>query len=122
MSSEFQICEVCGARLPANTPGWPCPACLVRSAIDQHAKAGSSASEDPQPKPAASAKPTTQAPRAEVILAHAVALRDPREREAYLLEACGADAALRAEVESLLGAFAEAGEFLETPVSSPALA
>src|SRR5262249_41448404 len=48
-----QICEVCGARLPANAPGWPCPACLVRSAIAQAAEVGSSASQD-QPKPDAS--------------------------------------------------------------------
>ena len=40
MSTE-PICEVCGARLPANAPGEPCPACLVRSAIGQPAKADS---------------------------------------------------------------------------------
>src|SRR5882672_4727233 len=34
MSAE-PICQVCGARLPANAPGEPCPACLVRSAIGQ---------------------------------------------------------------------------------------
>jgi len=33
------ICEVCGARLPANAPGGPCPACLVRNAIGQAAEA-----------------------------------------------------------------------------------
>src|SRR5216683_608939 len=37
------ICEVCGARLPANAPGEPCPACLVRSAIVQAAEAGTPA-------------------------------------------------------------------------------
>src|SRR5215831_14635256 len=41
MSSEPQTCEVCGARLPANTPGGPCPACLVRNAIGQAAEARS---------------------------------------------------------------------------------
>src|SRR5262252_2002814 len=35
MSNESQTCEVCGARLPANAPGGPCPACLVRNAIGQ---------------------------------------------------------------------------------------
>src|SRR5437870_3161524 len=35
MSNQPQTCEVCGARLPANSPGEPCPACLVRSAIGQ---------------------------------------------------------------------------------------
>src|SRR5437764_594606 len=34
MSAE-PICEVCGARLPANAPDEPCPACLVRSAMGQ---------------------------------------------------------------------------------------
>src|SRR5881409_1096131 len=35
MSDQSQTCEVCGARLPANAPGEPCPACLVRSALGQ---------------------------------------------------------------------------------------
>src|SRR5689334_11068385 len=35
MSNPPQTCEVCGARLPANAPGEPCPACLVRSALGQ---------------------------------------------------------------------------------------
>src|SRR5437016_1475912 len=43
MSNQPQTCEVCGARLPANAPGGPCPACLVRSAIGQAAEAGSPA-------------------------------------------------------------------------------
>src|SRR5437773_8535968 len=38
MSNEPQTCEVCGARLPANAPDGPCPACLVRSAIGQPAE------------------------------------------------------------------------------------
>ncbi len=54
MSNESQTCEVCGARLPANAPDEPCPACLVRSAIDQAAEAGSSVSRDLKPKPDAS--------------------------------------------------------------------
>src|SRR5438552_687281 len=41
MSNES--CEVCGARLPANAPGGPCPACLVRSAIGQPDEMGSPA-------------------------------------------------------------------------------
>src|SRR6266542_2239454 len=57
MSNQSQTCEVCGARLPANAPGGPCPVCLVRSAIGQP--------QDPPPKPDASpvrpgdADPTT---------------------------------------------------------------
>src|SRR5207248_933339 len=43
MSNPSQTCEVCGARLPANAPGEPCPACLVRSAIGQP--------QGPPPKP-----------------------------------------------------------------------
>jgi tetratricopeptide (TPR) repeat protein/serine/threonine protein kinase len=39
----------------------------------------------------------------------------PDEREAYLEQACGADQALRQEVESLLRAHNEGGSFLEKP-------
>jgi hypothetical protein len=38
MSNQSQTCEACGARLPANPPGGPCPARLVRSAIGQPAE------------------------------------------------------------------------------------
>ena len=46
MSNQPQTCEVCGARLPANAPGEPCPACLVRSAIGQHADERPSVPQD----------------------------------------------------------------------------
>ena len=39
----------------------------------------------------------------------------PMRRRAYLDEACGADTELRAEVESLLAARAQVGDFLESP-------
>src|SRR6059036_442355 len=58
MTNQSQTCEVCGARLPANAPREPCPACLVRSAIGQP--------QDPPPNPDASpmgpgeADPTTR--------------------------------------------------------------
>jgi serine/threonine protein kinase len=42
------------------------------------------------------------------------------EREAYLARGCGADRALRAEVDSLLGSLARAGDFLEDSVLDPA--
>jgi serine/threonine protein kinase/Tol biopolymer transport system component len=42
---------------------------------------------------------------------------DTTEREAYLLEACGDDASLRAEVESLLAAGQGAGRFISEPVA-----
>ena len=41
--------------------------------------------------------------------------RAPEERTAYLREACGDDLNLRAEVDSLLAAHAEAGDFAERP-------
>ena len=48
------------------------------------------------------------------IFAEALNLRTAEERAAYLNGACGDDAALRAEVESLLEAHEDAGEFLDT--------
>ena len=39
--------------------------------------------------------------------------RDPKERSVFLLEACGGDDALRAEIESLLSSFDSAATFLE---------
>jgi len=44
----------------------------------------------------------------------------PGERAAFLDQACGGDAALRAEVESLLLSFANAGAFIERPAAAPA--
>jgi tetratricopeptide (TPR) repeat protein len=41
--------------------------------------------------------------------------RPPQERAAFLDEACGADTALRQEVEALLARTGAAGDFLETP-------
>jgi len=54
--------------------------------------------------------------RLEMVLAEAAARTDPTERAAYLAEACGEDRELRAEVERLLAAHENAGDFLETPV------
>jgi hypothetical protein len=54
--------------------------------------------------------------RLEQVLAEAAARADPAERAAYLSEACGEDRELRAEVERLLAANEQAGDFLETPV------
>ena len=42
------------------------------------------------------------------------------ERSAFLTAACGADAALRSEVESLLAADRDAAGFLERPAAWPA--
>ena len=52
----------------------------------------------------------------EEILDQAAEIRDPVERSAYLDKVCQGDPALRSEVESLLQAHEEAGDFLEAPV------
>jgi hypothetical protein len=46
---------------------------------------------------------------------HTALARAPQERDAVLRDLCRSDEALRREVESLLGAHAEAGGFAETP-------
>ncbi len=53
--------------------------------------------------------------RLEQVLAEAAARADPAERAAFLDRACGEDRELRAEVERLLAAHQQAGDFLETP-------
>jgi serine/threonine-protein kinase len=56
-------------------------------------------------------------------LYHAARLRPPKERDAFLAEACAGDDALRREVESLLGEHAPTGGFLTSVVPrAPALA
>ena len=52
--------------------------------------------------------------RTKAVLAEALEQR-PADRAAYLDEACGGDAALRAEVESLLDADSEADDFIVAP-------
>ena len=51
---------------------------------------------------------------------HAALDSDPARREAFLADACGGDAVLRAEVEVLVAAHHEAGPFGETPLFVPA--
>jgi serine/threonine protein kinase/tetratricopeptide (TPR) repeat protein len=58
--------------------------------------------------------------RDETIFGEAVRFASARERAAYLDRACGGDPELRAQVESLLAAHAEAGAFLEPPAAAPA--
>ena len=58
---------------------------------------------------------TTWNPRANDLFLKALELRSADARHQYLDEACTGDAALRAEVESLLEANARAGGFLESP-------
>lgn len=52
---------------------------------------------------------------AKSIFGQALAIESPPQRAAYLDQACGGDAALRAEVEGLLAALEKAGAFLEKP-------
>jgi hypothetical protein len=52
------------------------------------------------------------------LLLEALEIENPQDREAFLVEACGADSALRAEVEELIRAESAAGGFLpETPAT-----
>src|SRR5215470_5509689 len=48
--------------------------------------------------------------------------RDPNERSAYLDEACRSDDSLRREVESLIAAYEQAGDFIEPPALEVAAA
>ena len=61
-------------------------------------------------------------PRANDLFLKALELRSADQRQKYLDEACTGDAALRAEVESLLEASARAGSFLEAPAPQSPLA
>ncbi len=54
--------------------------------------------------------------RLEQILADAAARSNPAERAAFLAQACGDDREFRAEVERLLAAHEQAGDFLEAPM------
>jgi hypothetical protein len=49
------------------------------------------------------------------IFVAALRKSDPSERAAYLVEACGADAALREQVQALLSEHERLGSFLESP-------
>src|SRR5207248_6799423 len=53
------------------------------------------------------------------IFLAALDIDDPSERAAYVDRACGADAGLRGQVENLLKAHGQSGEFMDQP--APAL-
>jgi len=55
-------------------------------------------------------------PRVKQVLEEALA-REGADRQAFLAEACGTDAALRARVDNLLAASDRVGAFLETPAA-----
>jgi serine/threonine protein kinase/tetratricopeptide (TPR) repeat protein len=61
-------------------------------------------------------------PSVETVFGEAIEIASAPERTAYLDRACGGDAALRRQVESLLGAHGRAGDFLEAPDASPTAA
>jgi serine/threonine protein kinase/Tol biopolymer transport system component/Tfp pilus assembly protein PilF len=48
-------------------------------------------------------------------LLHSVLARDPAQRESFLAAACANDEALRQDVESLISAHEQAGDFIEAP-------
>jgi eukaryotic-like serine/threonine-protein kinase len=54
--------------------------------------------------------------RVEIVFADAAGLESGAERAAYLDRACAGDTALRGEVEAMLAAQVEAGDFLENPI------
>ena len=58
--------------------------------------------------------------KAKSIFLNAVELAMPAERQAYLERECGADEALRGEVEDLLRHFGRMGSYLESTASGPA--
>src|SRR5262249_11166597 len=53
------------------------------------------------------------------IYAEAIEIVDAKAREEYLSKACGADQALRKEVDALLEAEAQSGRFLPEQPSAP---
>jgi hypothetical protein len=56
-------------------------------------------------------------PRANELFLEAIEIQSAQRRQDFLEEKCGADAELRADVESLVAANRDVGSFLEEPVS-----
>jgi serine/threonine protein kinase/Flp pilus assembly protein TadD len=61
-------------------------------------------------------------PHTESIFWEALAIPSAPERAQYLEQACGGDAALRAQLEDLLAAYPKVERFLEAPAAAPAAA
>ena len=68
----------------------------------------------------ACASMTSQPRNLSTIFGQAIEIESPGQRSAFLDEACGGNVALRAEVESLLGALSQAGDFLAPAVAADA--
>ena len=62
---------------------------------------------------------TAKQNRPEEILHQAIKIKEPAEQKKFLDKACEGNAYLRAEVESLLKAYAKSGDFLEIPAIDP---
>ncbi len=52
------------------------------------------------------------------IFGHAIEFESPDERATYLAQVCGDNAALRAEIDGLLRALDQAGEFMQSPAAA----
>jgi serine/threonine protein kinase len=61
---------------------------------------------------------TATPPNVQTIFGRALEIESPAGRDAYLDEACGPDAGLRAEVEGLLAALGKAGGFMRRPAGA----
>jgi tetratricopeptide (TPR) repeat protein/tRNA A-37 threonylcarbamoyl transferase component Bud32 len=57
-------------------------------------------------------------PSVETILAQAVEIAAPAERQAFVEQACGGDAVLQRQVEQLIANYFQAGSFLERPAGA----
>src|SRR5688500_9856586 len=69
-----------------------------------------------EPQPISAGAAAAAAPSARGIFDHAVVIRSPEPRRAYLAAACGHDDALRRQVDGLLEAYEAAGSFLDARV------
>lgn len=60
----------------------------------------------------------TRVPREKAVFCQALEIRDPEQRRQFLDQACGADKALREQVENLLGLSQNAGDFFKECASA----
>ena len=63
---------------------------------------------------------TTITPDVKSLFGRSLEIESPAARAAYLDEACGTNAGLRAEIEGLLGYLWKAGEFMGRPLPADA--
>jgi hypothetical protein len=67
---------------------------------------------------------STEGPREKAVFCQALEIADPEQRRQFLDQACGADQALREQVEKLLAISPSAGDFFKdcAPAVKPAAA